>query len=349
MSGKATPTVLKIGQIQLRGNIIDDGWYHHIKNENGKTNQNAVLILSEIFYWYRPNEYKDEKTGILKEYQKKFKEDKLQKSYQAFGDKFGITKRQAKIACDLLVKLDLITVEFRTVIDKGVKMGNVMFIELNADRIRAISTMYDNEQVQDIQIDDEKDVKIAELEKKIRELEGKLEVKSDEDLPEEVQEEVHEDETQEELEENNEEDNGNLVVVNDGFKEVAIVYQQNIGMMPPIMIPLFSDYCDKLGKDLVIEAIKEAVFNNVRKPRYIEKILMSWEENGVTDLDKLQASRLERESEMNKGGKEGAGSHGSQGHGDKSRNKGSGDESQGNDEETLYDRFRKQRAEQDDT
>lgn len=35
-------------------------------------------------------------------YKKKFKKDKLQKTYEALGERFGLSKRQAKLACDYL-------------------------------------------------------------------------------------------------------------------------------------------------------------------------------------------------------------------------------------------------------
>ena len=38
----------------------------------------AITILSEIFYWYKPTEIKDERTNEI-QYKQKFKADKLQK------------------------------------------------------------------------------------------------------------------------------------------------------------------------------------------------------------------------------------------------------------------------------
>ncbi|MCR6111782.1 conserved phage C-terminal domain-containing protein [Bacillus sp. A301a_S52] len=53
----------------------------------------------------------------------------LHRSYQAFADQFGLSKRQAKQACDFLEEQGLIRREFRNVVTKGQSNANVMFIE----------------------------------------------------------------------------------------------------------------------------------------------------------------------------------------------------------------------------
>jgi hypothetical protein len=71
MSGKKTATaeVKAIGEINFRGNTIPHYWYNHLTFKNGKPNLNAIVILSEIVYWYRPTSNKDEKTGQFKGWQ----------------------------------------------------------------------------------------------------------------------------------------------------------------------------------------------------------------------------------------------------------------------------------------
>lgn len=121
---------MQMKDLNLEGNIVDKGWIENLKYDNGKTNANAVSILSEIVYWYRPVVVRDEVTGEVKGYRKKYKSDKLQKSYEALGKTFGISKDQARLACNFLVKNKIITIEFRTIISSDNRvLNNVMFIE----------------------------------------------------------------------------------------------------------------------------------------------------------------------------------------------------------------------------
>ena len=138
-----TKAVIETASLNLRGTLIDDGWFQHLRYESGKPNMNAILILAEILYWYKPIVVKDEVTGEILRYEKKFKADKLQKTYEALGDRFGLTKRQAKAACDFLKEKGLITVEFRTIeLENGLKLSNVMYVEPIVENIKKISSMH---------------------------------------------------------------------------------------------------------------------------------------------------------------------------------------------------------------
>ncbi|WP_257141251.1 DNA replication protein DnaD [Bacillus toyonensis] len=133
--------VMKIARINLRGNTMDRGWFKHLILENGKPYMVAITVLSEIFYWYKPTEIQDEKTNTIR-YKQKFKADKLQKSYQQLADSFGFTKRQVLEACKYLLKRELITIEFRTIIVNGTRLNNVMYVEPVVDNIEKISILY---------------------------------------------------------------------------------------------------------------------------------------------------------------------------------------------------------------
>ena len=130
---------MKMKDISLEGNLIDSGWIENLKYENGKTNLNAVMILSEIVYWYRPVEIRDESTGAVLGYKKKFKKDKLQKTYEALGERFGLSKRQAKLACDYLKEKGIITVEFRTIKTSQGRVPNVLFVEPVIEELKKIT------------------------------------------------------------------------------------------------------------------------------------------------------------------------------------------------------------------
>ena len=135
-------TVDAIGGLHFHGNIVPHTWYQHIKytNKRGeKTDHLACLILAEIVYWYRPTEDSDTTTGHLIGYRKKFAEDKLQKTPEAFAELFGCTPKVARESLALLEKLDLIDIELKPVKTAFGVIPRAMFIGLNAERVSAIT------------------------------------------------------------------------------------------------------------------------------------------------------------------------------------------------------------------
>ena len=117
-----------IQQLNFSGNIIPHTWYQHITFENGKPDLLAIIFLSEIIYWYRPEIVKNERTGELIGYKKKFRADKLQRSINSFATQFGCSKRQAAAALKRLEEKHLITRELRTIETTAGKLGNVLYI-----------------------------------------------------------------------------------------------------------------------------------------------------------------------------------------------------------------------------
>ena len=79
--------------VPTAGNYIPLSWHKTITRENGKPYPTAIMILSDIVYWYRPREVRDESTGLVVRAEKKFKADFLQRSYQQLADLFGYSKR----------------------------------------------------------------------------------------------------------------------------------------------------------------------------------------------------------------------------------------------------------------
>lgn len=60
----------KIGEIAITGNIIPQMWYETLKKDDGKPYFQAIVILADIVYWYKPVEVRDEKTGRVVGYKK---------------------------------------------------------------------------------------------------------------------------------------------------------------------------------------------------------------------------------------------------------------------------------------
>jgi hypothetical protein len=141
------PTVVsEITQIDFAGTstMIPFSWFKYITTTTDggkeKPHQTAITILSDIVYWYKASVKRTEESMSQISYHKKFKSDKLQKSYDDYAELLGVSKRESKAAFDVLVALGLITREFRTLeLFSGVKVSNVMFIEPNANKIREIT------------------------------------------------------------------------------------------------------------------------------------------------------------------------------------------------------------------
>ena len=136
-----TAAVLAMGQLDFTGNVTPHTWYQHIvKKKNHRAGNDkvstrtypyleAIVILGDICYWYRPREIRDEDTGHVIRRERRFRADKLQRSYDQYGDLFGLGKEQARAALKWLEAKGLITLELRTVPTKMGPIHNVLFIE----------------------------------------------------------------------------------------------------------------------------------------------------------------------------------------------------------------------------
>ncbi|MGO1369271.1 DUF6017 domain-containing protein [Senegalia sp. (in: firmicutes)] len=129
----------QVGQMYFSGNIIPTTWYKTIVRDNKKPYLNAIIILSDVVYWYRPTELRDEQSGQLIGFKKKFRDDLLQRSYQQIADQFGMSKREATNAVVFLEKLGVIEREFRTIKIGSTVLNNVLYLRLNAEVLSTIT------------------------------------------------------------------------------------------------------------------------------------------------------------------------------------------------------------------
>lgn len=125
--------------IVVTGNVVAQNWYRTIVKATGKPYLEAIIILADIVYWYRPTEIRDEMTGQTTRLQKKFHGDLLQRSYQQISDQIGISKRQAARAIIALEELGVIRREFRDLKINGRNVNNVMYLELIPDRLQELT------------------------------------------------------------------------------------------------------------------------------------------------------------------------------------------------------------------
>ena len=142
MNSSGNRTVDQMNSIPISGNVTPLNWYKRVLRYNGKPFLLAITILSDIVYWYRPVEVRDEETGRVVELRKKFKGDYLQKTYKQYADLFGETKRSIKSAFDALEKIGVVRRIFRDVSvgdNDDLKLYNVMFVDLDFEILKTIT------------------------------------------------------------------------------------------------------------------------------------------------------------------------------------------------------------------
>ena len=129
-----------MSMLNISGNIVPQMWYSTITRDNGKPYLLAITLLSDIVYWYRPSEERDERTGNVIGLKKKIKGDLLQKTYQQYADMYGESKRSIKAAFDGLENLGVINRCFRDVTcENGVVLQNIMFLKLNVEVLKILT------------------------------------------------------------------------------------------------------------------------------------------------------------------------------------------------------------------
>ncbi len=127
-----------IGRINLSGTLIPHSWLHSITTEKGHPDMNAILILAEIVYWYRPTASVNADGETV--WKKKFRKDLLQKSTRELAEKLNLSHGQTKQALARLEKSGLIRKHVKpSEIINGRKYGNVMYIEPVSEEIRRIT------------------------------------------------------------------------------------------------------------------------------------------------------------------------------------------------------------------
>lgn len=133
------PIVDEVGTMNFTGNVIPMVWFKTIRYPNGAPNNNAIHILADIVYWYRPKEERDEESGQLVGMKKKFRDDYLQRSYDQMADTFGLSKKQTTEAVKALEKMGIIKRIFKTIQVRGQVLNNVLFIELIPKRLHEVT------------------------------------------------------------------------------------------------------------------------------------------------------------------------------------------------------------------
>lgn len=138
-----TQEVLEMQDYSITGNIIPMEWYKIFTRENGKPHTTAIIILSDIVYWYRPTEIRSEQTGEVVGYKKKFRGDFFQRQTKAYSETYGFSEKQVREALKYLEDKGIIQRHFREIkinlgIDEGV-LTNRQFIQLFPSVLKSFS------------------------------------------------------------------------------------------------------------------------------------------------------------------------------------------------------------------
>ena len=78
-------------------------------------------------------------------------------------------------------------------------------------------------------------------------------------------------------------------------ESVFKLYQENIGVLTPRIVDILKDRITAQGAALVSLAVVEAVECGARNIRYIERILIAWEESGIKTHEDVKLRKAHRE------------------------------------------------------
>ena len=82
--------------------------------------------------------------------------------------------------------------------------------------------------------------------------------------------------------------------------EVFSLYEQNIGVLSPIIVDILKDRITAQGAALVSLAVVEAVKNGAKSIKYIEKVLNAWEDDNITTVESARLRIAERQANSQK-------------------------------------------------
>jgi DnaD/phage-associated family protein len=77
-------------------------------------------------------------------------------------------------------------------------------------------------------------------------------------------------------------------------EDALLVYEKNIGIIPPIVRDQLIQWCEELTDAVVIEAIGEAVSHGAFNFTYVNKILADWDKANLKDIDSVHSYQLSK-------------------------------------------------------
>jgi DnaD/phage-associated family protein len=268
----------QVGYMKIEGNLVPHLWYKNITFSSGKAHFVAITLLADILYWYRPTLVRGEKGDVIGT-RTKFKGDMLQKSYQAFADTYGFTKRQVKEAVDFLVDHHLLIREFRTITTSSIVLSNVMYVQPvagNVQRVMMGERCHVSELASICPNDTPERTTTDSSKKGLPHQEGGAPPVGRGTYTErssEIKKEQHQQSTRE---------CAVTFFKENGFGKMGLYLQEKI-----------QGWCEKVSVSLVVEAMKKASEQGKQYWSYVEAILVKWEQAGVRDVKDAQEKETE--------------------------------------------------------
>ncbi|MGD9687977.1 MAG: hypothetical protein AB7U43_13500 [Desulfobacter sp.] len=121
------------------GDLIDHSWFQHIRRKD-KPYYQAILLLGRIAYMYRPVDVLDPRSQLVIGRAQKFEADLWQQSRRSLASYFGMSLNDVDAALEALKRIGVIWTELRTIVVKGQRMSNTLYIGLNTSKLMEIST-----------------------------------------------------------------------------------------------------------------------------------------------------------------------------------------------------------------
>lgn len=80
--------------------------------------------------------------------------------------------------------------------------------------------------------------------------------------------------------------------------DAIVFYQNNIGMLRPIISEEILDWINDLGDEMVIESLKRAIGSNKANWGYAKAILKSWHQKGIKTVEQADAESIEFQNQQ---------------------------------------------------
>ena len=80
--------------------------------------------------------------------------------------------------------------------------------------------------------------------------------------------------------------------------DAIVFYQNNIGLIRPIISEEILDWINDLGDELVIESLKRAIASNKANWGYAKAILRSWHQKGIKTIEQADAESVEFQNQQ---------------------------------------------------
>ncbi|MBD5586246.1 DnaD domain protein [Clostridium botulinum] len=84
------------------------------------------------------------------------------------------------------------------------------------------------------------------------------------------------------------------------IRDVIAVFENNIHKIAPIERKKIIGWSNKFSYDVIVMAIEEAIFNNIKNIGYIEKILDTWFSKGLTSIGDIKSYKARWEEKKKK-------------------------------------------------